>query len=84
MQILELKSAGDIKEKIRWYFCKTKIIHGLHGTLLKIDNKDNACQTIAQPFGHSSRTISNGINKVNEAGDMEVLWDKVKSAEIAS
>lgn len=81
MQILELKSAEDIKEKIQLYFRKNedaKFIHRLHGILLKIDNKDNACETIAKMFGQSSRTISNWINKVNETGDIEVLRDKIK------
>jgi transposase len=41
--------------------------------LLKIDNKGNACETIAKLFGQSSRTISNWINKLNETGDIEVL-----------
>ena len=81
MQILELKSAEEIKEKIQKYFRKNeeaKFIHRLHGVLLKIDNKDNACETIAKLFGQSSRTISNWINKVNETGDIEVLRDKIK------
>lgn len=81
MQILELNSPEEIKQKIHQYFRKNeeaKFIHRLHGILLKIDNKDNACQTIAELFGHSSRTISNWINKVNETGDIEVLRDKIK------
>ena len=81
MQILELKSAEEIKEKIQKYFRKNeeaKFIHRLHGVLLKIDNKDDACETIAKLFGQSSRTISNWINKVNETGDIEVLRDKIK------
>lgn len=81
MQILELKSSDELKEKIQEYFRKNeeaKFIHRLHGILLKIDNKDNACQTIADLFGHSSRTISNWINKVNETGNIEVLRDKPK------
>ncbi len=55
MQILELKSSDELKEKIQQYFRKNeeaKFIHRLHGILLKIDNKDNACQTIADLFGH--------------------------------
>lgn len=81
MQLLELKSPEEIKKKIQQYFRKSeeaKFVHRLHGILLKIDNKDNACNTIAQLFGNSSRTISNWINKVNEAGDIEVLRDKMK------
>jgi transposase len=81
MQILELNSSEQIKKKIQEYFRKNeeaKFIHRLHGILLKIDNKDTACQTIADLFGHSSRTISNWINKVNETGDIEVLRDKIK------
>lgn len=81
MQTLELKSAEEIKKKIQQYFRKNeeaKFIHRLHGVLLKIDNKDNACETIAKMFGQSSRTISNWINKVNKAGDIEVLRDKIK------
>lgn len=81
MRILELNSSEEIKKKIQQYFRKNeeaKFIHRLHGILLKIDNKDNACQTIAEMFGHSSRTISNWINKVNETGDIEVLRDKPK------
>ena len=54
MQILELKSAEDIKKKIQLYFRKNeeaKFIHKIHGILLKIDNKDTACETIAKMFG---------------------------------
>lgn len=81
MQILELKSPEEIKAKIQEYFRKNeeaKFIHRLHGILLKIDKKDNACEAIAELLGHSSRTISNWINKVNKAGNIEVLRDKVK------
>lgn len=81
MQKLELKSPEEIKIEIQKYFKKSeeaKFIHRLHGILLKIDNKDNACETIAQLFGQSSRTISNWINKVNRAGSIEVLRDKAK------
>ena len=81
MQILALKSAEDLKKKIQQYFRENeeaKFIHRLHGILLKIDNKDTACETIAKMFGQSSRTISNWINKVNKTGDIEVLRDKVK------
>jgi transposase len=86
MKTLELNSSEDIKRKIQEYFRKNeeaKFIHRLHGILLKIDNKNNACQTIAELFGHSSRTISNWINKVNETGDIEVLRDKIKPGRSA-
>jgi transposase len=81
MQILELNSPEEIKKKIQQYFRKNeeaKFIHRLHGILLKIENKDNACETIAELFGQSARTISNWINKVNETGDIEILRDRVK------
>lgn len=81
MQTLELKSSEEIKLKIQEYFRKNeeaKFIHRLHGILLKIDKKESACDVIAQLFGHSSRTISNWVNKVNDAGNIEVLRDKEK------
>lgn len=81
MQILALNSPEELKKEIQKYFKNSdeaKFIHRLHGILLKIDNKDNACETIAQLFGQSSRTISNWINKVNNAGNIEVLRDKLK------
>lgn len=81
MQILTLNSSEEIKIKIQEYFRKNeeaKFIHRLHGILLKIDNKDIACHTIAELFGNSSRTISNWINKVNKTGDIEVLRDNKK------
>ena len=81
MQILELKLPEELKAKIQKYFRKNeeaRFVHRLHGILMKIDNKENACETIAKLFGQSSRTISNWINKVNESGDIEVLRDKLK------
>lgn len=81
MKALELRLADELKRSIQDYFNKNeeaRFIHRLHGILLKIDQKDVACSTIADLFGQSPRTISNWINKVNEAGSIEVLRDVKK------
>lgn len=81
MQKLELNSPIEIKLKIQEYFRKNeeaRFIHRLHGILLKIDKKDIACESIAELFGQSGRTISNWISKVNKTGGLDVLRDKEK------
>lgn len=81
MRVLKLNATEELKKKIQKYFRKNeeaKFIHRLHAILLKLEHKDRACQSIAEVFGHSSRTISNWINKVNETGDIEILRDKAK------
>jgi transposase len=81
MRVLELQSAESLKVHIQSYFNKNeeaRFIHRLHGILMKIDKKEAACEVIANLFGHSPRTISNWINKVNEAQNIEVLRDVKK------
>ncbi len=78
MQRLELNSANEIREMILSYFNKNedaKFIHRLHGILLKIENQETSCDSIASLFGQSPRSVSNWINKVNQAGTIEVLRD---------
>ncbi len=78
MQRLELHSANEIRKMILSYFNKNeeaKFIHRLHGLLLKIDKPEISCDSIADLFGQSPRSISNWIKKVNETGSIEVLRD---------
>jgi len=78
MQRLELNSANEIREMILSYFNKNeeaRFIHRLHGILLKIENQETSCDSIASLFGQSPRSVSNWINKVNQAGTIEVLRD---------
>lgn len=81
MRKLELNSGDKIRQSILTYFNKNheaKFIHRLHGILLKIENPNNTCDSIARIFGQSPRSISSWIKKVNKAGTIEVLRsDKV-------
>jgi len=82
MQILELNSANELRKKILSYFNKNdeaKFIHRLHGILLKIENQDATCDSIAGIFGQSPRSVSSWIKKVNKAGTIEVLRDKKRT-----
>ena len=78
MQRLELNSANEIRGMILSYFNKNeeaRFIHRLDGLLLKIENQEVSCDSIANLFGQSPRSVSNWIKKVNEAGTIEVLRD---------
>jgi DNA-binding MarR family transcriptional regulator len=82
MQILQVQSPEVLRSKIHGYFRtseEARFVHRLHGILLKIDQRESACAEIARLFGQSPRTVSNWINKVNKAGDIEVLRDAKKA-----
>lgn len=81
MRLLTVDSAEAVQESIQDYFTKNeeaRFIHRLHTILLKIDKKEHTCESLGKLLGHSSRTISNWINKLNETSDIEVLRDKPK------
>lgn len=79
MQTLSIQSAEKIQFEIQKYFNKNeeaRYIHRLHAILLKLDNKDHTCDSIGKLLGHSNKTISNWINKLNEDADIESLRSK--------
>lgn len=81
MRSLTIASAEAVQESIRDYFKKNeeaRFIHRLHAILLKIDKKEHTCESLGKLLGHSNRTISNWINKLNETSDIEALRDKPK------
>lgn len=81
MQILTIKSEEAIQTRIRDYFSRNeevRFVHRLHTILLKIDKKEHTCESLGKLLGHSNRTISNWINRLNASSDIEVLRDKPK------
>lgn len=81
MQLLTIKSEEAIQSRIQDYFSRNeeaRFIHRLHTILLKIDKKEHTCESLGKLLGHSNRTISNWINKLNGSSDIEVLRDKPK------
>ena len=85
MQILKLKKPEQILVQIQEYFKKNEeaqFIHRLHTILLKIDNETHTCESIGKLLGHSNKTISTWINKLNENSNIEDLRSKPKSGRI--
>ena len=76
MQRLELNSSDEIRAQILAYLSKsdeTKFIQRLLVMLLKIENQTETCDSIADMFGQSPRSVSRWIKKVNERGNIDVL-----------
>jgi transposase len=79
MKRLVIKDSEGIKEKIQYYFNgnnEAKFIHRLHGILLFLGNASESCDSVGVFLGHSPRTISNWIKRINETGDIECLRDR--------
>lgn len=79
MKILELKSSEKIHGQILEYFKNNedaRYIHRLHTILLKLDNKEHTCDSLGKLLGHSNRTVSSWINKVNSTCDISSLKSK--------
>jgi len=86
MKRLTLKDKDRIREKIRLYFSgndEAKFIHRLHAILLFLERKEESCDSIGDMLGHSPRTISNWIKRINETGDIERLRSKKQSGRPA-
>ena len=76
MKRLVIKDREFIRERIQCYFNgndEAKFIHKLLGILLFLEKEDASCDSIGVFFGHSPRTISNWIRRINETGDIESL-----------
>jgi len=87
MQKLQVKNPEIIKDEIHKYLNKSdeaKFVHRLHGILLLISNTENNCDTVAELFDNSPRSLSNWIHKINETKDINVLRDKAKPGRTPS
>ena len=79
MKRLQIKDEAGIKEMIRLYFAgndESKFIHRLHAILLFMGKEEESCDSIGYLLGHSPRTISNWIRRINATGDIESLRSK--------
>ena len=86
MKRLELKNRNSIVNQIRGYLEKNseaKFIHRLQVILLFADNEEKSCERLGALFGHSPRSISNWVKKVNQTGDIESLRSKPSSGRPA-
>lgn len=87
MQKLQVQNSENIKEQIYNYLNNSdeaKFVHRLHGILLLISNTENNCNTVAELFDNSPRSLSNWIHKINKTKDINVLRDKAKAGRTPS
>ncbi|MDR2543523.1 MAG: helix-turn-helix domain-containing protein [Treponema sp.] len=82
MKRLTVSRSENIKEQIQLYFSgndEAKYIHRLHALLLFTEKEAESCDSIGLLLGHSPRTISNWIKRINESGNIESLRSKKQS-----
>lgn len=82
MRILSINAEELIQSQIQFYFKKKEesaFIHRLHTILLKLENKNHTSASLGKILGHSNKTISTWINKLNENSDLEALRTKPKT-----
>jgi transposase len=79
MKRLMIKGKEGIKEQIQLYFTgneEAKYIDRLHAIILFIEKEEESCDSVGGMLGHSPRTISNWIRRINETGDIACLRSK--------
>ena len=82
MKRLVLKNKDSVVNQIRGYLEKNseaKFIHRLQVVLLFAEDEDKSCDSLGAMFGHSPRSISNWVKKVNQTDDIESLRSKIIS-----
>jgi len=82
MKRLIINGQESVKEQIQLYFTgndEAKYIHRLHAILLFMEREESSCDSTGVLLGHSPRTISNWIRRINETGDIESLRSKKQS-----
>jgi len=82
MKRLLIGEQESIKAQIQSYFTgndEAKFIHRLHAILLFTEKGTESCDSVGDLLGHSPRTISNWIKRINESGDIESLRSKKQS-----
>ena len=82
MKRLVLKNKDSVVNQIRGYLennSEAKFIHRLQVVLLFAEDEDKSCDSLGALFGHSPRSISNWVKKVNQTDDIESLRSKLKS-----
>jgi len=82
MKRLVLKNKDSVVNQIRCYLEKNseaKFIHRLQVILMFAEDEDKSCDSLGVMFGHSPRSISNWVKKVNQTDDIESLRSKIIS-----
>ena len=82
MKRLIINGQESVKKQIQLYFAgndEAKYIHRLHTILLYTEREEASCNSTGLLLGHSPRTISNWIRRINETGDIESLRSKKQS-----
>jgi transposase len=82
MKRLQISGRESIREQIQLYFTgndEARYIHRLDAILMFTEKENESCNSAGTLLGHSPRTISNWIRRVNETGDIESLRSKKQS-----
>jgi transposase len=82
MKRLLIRRQDIIKRQIHLYLSgndEAKFIHRLHAILLFIEKEKESCDSVGDMLGHSPRTISNWIKRINDTGDIACLRSKKQS-----
>jgi transposase len=76
MKSLQIFSRDKILSQIQSCFQQNtdgKFMHKVHSILLKLENPEYSCESLAQLLGHCPKTIANWIHKLNQSGDINSL-----------
>jgi transposase len=76
MKSLQILSSDKILSQLQSSFKQANdanFIHKVHSILLKLENPTQSCENLAKLLGHSTPTINNWLNKLNQSGDIESL-----------
>jgi transposase len=79
MKRLRIENKPIIASQIQRYLegnSESKFIHRLQVILFFTDREEETCDSLGAMFGHSPRSISNWIKKINKSGDIESLRSK--------
>jgi transposase len=82
MKRMLIRDQERIKEQIQLYFTgndEAKFIHRLHAILLFLEKEEESCDSVGNLLGHSPRTISNWIKRINASGHIDHLRSKKQS-----
>ena len=87
MKHLVLDNKADVVNQIRSYLennAEAKFIHRLQVIHRFADKEDESCNSLASLFGHSPRSISNWIKRINRTGSIESLRSKIQPGRVPS
>jgi len=79
MKRLEIENGESITTQIRSYLegnSESKFIHRLQVILMLANTEKETCDSLGTLFGHSPRSISNWVKKINQTGDIRSLRSK--------